>query len=152
MRISIHKALAGLDETKQGSLPVYGYFNPQGPRGPRHVASFTSLIFLLFQSTRPSRASTYSPYIPLAPSHISIHKALAGLDLPERLLRPCSSYFNPQGPRGPRQHYPRHTLKRPLFQSTRPSRASTKLQSGNPLIQDISIHKALAGLDVIERK
>ena len=88
------------------------------------------LITWIFQSTRPSRASTYSPYIPLAPSHISIHKALAGLDLPERLLRPCSSYFNPQGPRGPRQHYPRHTLKRPLFQSTRPSRASTKLQSG----------------------
>ena len=78
-------------------------------------------------------------------------------------------YFNPQGPRGPRLIgvvciYPdslfqstrpsrasttsyRLLLMRCLFQSTRPSRASTPLRSNNCPWLFISIHKALAGLD-----
>ena len=79
--ISIHKALAGLDETVslwklfleqfQSTRPsrastffsrfdggINRYFNPQGPRGPRHKKV---------------------PF-PIAYDFISIHKALAGLD------------------------------------------------------------------------
>ena len=79
--ISIHKALAGLDMGgRAGGLPA-DYFNPQGPRGPRrHI------------SLGPGRRLS-----------ISIHKALAGLDC----TIPPSSFYPPQ------------------FQSTRPSRAST---------------------------
>ena len=106
------------------SLPQY--FNPQGPRGPRLRFRVDSSI-----------AST-----------ISIHKALAGLDLtiahqeigylefqstrPSRAStrkhhfrssKKCN--FNPQGPRGPRRcpNWRPDTDK--IFQSTRPSRAST---------------------------
>ena len=122
-------------------------FNPQGPRGPRRCAGSSLHCIPGFQSTRPSRASTsagalcflhigdFNPQGPRGPrlqiqgtslfSHISIHKALAGLDgayvkLMEVILRfqstrpsrastdvlLCRShdgiYFNPQGPRGPR--------------------------------------------------
>ena len=57
--ISIHKALAGLDDTE-----------------PRH-----DIYTGGFQSTRPSRASTKTLYGRGQYSQISIHKALAGLDL-----------------------------------------------------------------------
>ncbi len=110
-RISIHKALAGLDNTKPTQIT-------QHP--------------ITFQSTRPSRASTYAENDTGINLHISIHKALAGLDndfvhgywdndisihkalagldfkeIPEGL---DLGYFNPQGPRGPRQSPP-HIIK-----------------------------------------
>ena len=100
-------------------------FNPQGPRGPRLVAH--EVFAIIFD--------------------ISIHKALAGLDMG---CPPCIKtvrYFNPQGPRGPRPYHhtcaagpghfnpqgPRGPRRLKLledeecrkFQSTRPSRAST---------------------------
>ena len=79
---------------------------------------------LIFQSTRPSRASTSNTKITQKSQSISIHKALAGLDVMLGLSYPhivisihkalagldycllkksaLRSYFNPQGPRGPR--------------------------------------------------
>ena len=170
---------------------------------------------MAFQSTRPSRASTGSSIdnssledisihkalagldidyvINMAKAIISIHKALAGLDIRRRTMAGNYTNFNPQGPRGPRRgrrirghgwydfnpqgpRGPRRTdwfnkLEDSQFQSTRPSRASTR-QSGtlyymvidfNPqgprgprqdIFQSyhmpvgISIHKALAGLDI----
>ena len=124
-----------------------------------------------FQSTRPSRASTSSLVYSRLVNDISIHKALAGLDdMPtSRLMVP--EYFNPQGPRGPRHRKgpadgavlhpdfnpqgprgPRHKIRdfdimNFLFQSTRPSRASTAVIRPRGYIRQISIHKALAGLD-----
>ena len=176
-------------------------FNPQGPRGPRQGHWDTPCrTYYRFQSTRPSRASTwYFRDIDWYLSEISIHKALAGLDLCKvdnyvsRLLfqstRPSRAstmlktgtglgkrHFNPQGPRGPRRlQCIRNTASfRLLFQSTRPSRASTFTRRqcsyimmynfnpqgprgprpfvkkySDPNDSDISIHKALAGLDII---
>ena len=128
---------------------------------------------MAFQSTRPSRASTGSSIdnssledisihkalagldidyvINMAKAIISIHKALAGLDIRRRTMAGNYTNFNPQGPRGPRRgrrirghgwydfnpqgpRGPRRTdwfnkLEDSQFQSTRPSRASTR-QSG----------------------
>ena len=64
MVISIHKALAGLDD-RRPVLQRSGYG---------------------FQSTRPSRASTISPDFISTPLDISIHKALAGLDIINGIL------------------------------------------------------------------
>ena len=125
LSISIHKALAGLDSPRvnppdctmyfnpQGPRgprrlklkdgKILGHFNPQGPRGPRRLQAISLLSVWRFQSTRPSRASTnrngYSEIL----LQISIHKALAGLDLQYGALEFFHNYFNPQGPRGPRQ-------------------------------------------------
>ena len=58
--------------------------------------------------------------------HISIHKALTGLDQLLPLLSTLPEYFNPQGPHGPRQKGNKVTRVTEKFQSTRPSRASTQ--------------------------
>ena len=100
---------------------------------------------------------------------ISIHKALASLDVSERKEDIYPIDFNPQGSREPRRLLMPPTPARERFQSTRLSRASTKVRSqihGSRLFQstrlsrastlhgrkkryfvDISIHKALASLD-----
>ena len=145
--ISIHKALAGLDERQFSD----GWLAEQ------------------FQSTRPSRASTDGHLGGNIRRKISIHKALAGLDIDRGTDIFCHGYFNPQGPRGPRLNTifllmylvdfnpqgprgPRHLETGDIwiqgeFQSTRPSRASTNNFSMLNMNLTISIHKALAGLD-----
>ena len=80
-------------------------------------------------------------------TNISIHKALAGLDEPQRPLVCTGYHFNPQGPCGPRPFAASSISTRGSFQSTRPLRASTYLTFGKDVIPNISIHKALAGLD-----
>ena len=78
---------------------------------------------------------------------ISIHKALAGLDKPQYIECSTIRHFNPQGPRGPRQDFLKMSPNVPIFQSTRPSRASTLCLKRDDIKASISIHKALAGLD-----
>ena len=147
--ISIHKALAGLDPDASPLHTSSTDFNPQGPRGPRQVLIDDVWSGGKFQSTRPSRASTTRPG--------TYNKSFW--------------HFNPQGPRGPRPVDTQGLVVGGGFQSTRPSRASTTLmtryRSGannfNPQgprgprrllpwffsgFSPISIHKALAGLDL----
>ena len=123
--ISIHKALAGLDLPRPSWTGLPGNFNPQGPRGPRRVRIHMLIVSHTFQSTRPSRASTNHTSIAVINIRISIHKALAGLDVYDVIIRLEPKNFNPQGPRGPR------------LSEIRPGM----------LVDVISIHKALAGLD-----
>ena len=100
------------------------YFNPQGPRGPRPTLPgdiYNGIVFQStrpsrastivynvhfvkrkFQSTRPSRASTNRRDSHVSDGNISIHKALAGLDISMFMVMLRTGYFNPQGPRGPR--------------------------------------------------
>ena len=123
-------------------------FNPQGPRGPRQprihkkyrgksisihkalagldiICLMESTTSLRFQSTRPSRASTYSIYKTI-PVFINFNpqgprgprRGIAGLEI--NIFN-----FNPQGPRGPRLPLFYSFLFAFIFQSTRPSRAST---------------------------
>ena len=106
--ISIHKALAGLDPNHHRAALSPFHFNPQGPRGPRLFKRQQERMMNRFQSTRPSRASTG-----IAVRILDVHK-----------------YFNPQGPRGPR----RCSIKKFW------------------IFFDISIHKALAGLDLSQDK
>ena len=80
-KISIHKALAGLDHNSNETRNAHKDFNPQGPRGPRRIKE---VIICMSQC-------------------ISIHKALAGLDKTAMYWTIKRTDFNPQGPRGPRR-------------------------------------------------
>ena len=79
--ISIHKALASLDVTLELKSEVTGDFNPQGSREPRLIHASADDCLKLFQSTRLSRASTPLCIVGQKYLYISIHKALASLDL-----------------------------------------------------------------------
>ena len=82
-------------------------FNPQGSREPRHFVSHLMWRIWSFQSTRLSRASTCSGVKSRPELIISIHKALASLDLGGAATRSNGRDFNPQGSREPRQqNYP----------------------------------------------
>ena len=144
------KALASLDVVAGFYKLLKRNFNPQGSREPRHLAVANPFPHVRFQSTRLSRASTIYP-IPSPPLRkfqstrlsrastpsvgiscfnviISIHKALASLDV-------AAASFWKMGMG---------------FQSTRLSRASTESHIRQQQIRIISIHKALASLDVFK--
>ncbi len=123
--ISIHKALTGLDVTAIKSIAKDANFNPQGPHGPRRKEAEREFEDIL----------------------ISIHKALTGLDRYNSHAITLIVYFNPQGPHGPRLQTGKSYRHTPIFQSTRPSRASTKMPQLSMPNMLISIHKALTGLD-----
>ena len=78
-----------------------------------------------FQSTRLSRASTNNGKQLHRLHRISIHKALASLDIMTCTIVAGMTDFNPQGSREPRRREPERLSHRPF----------------------ISIHKALASLD-----
>ena len=101
--ISIHKALASLDQYAGYCWWCPFYFNPQGSREPRrHCNSFCRGC-----------------------SSISIHKALASLDDSADRAIESETNFNPQGSREPRLWFSLRYRKKIWFQSTRLSRAST---------------------------
>ena len=103
----------------------WSYFNPQGPHGPR-LGHMLNICFLsAFQSTRPSRASTNEDITTNTGTVISIHKALTGLDGLTFRIAEFFRHFNPQGPHGPRRSVGNRITQLQIFQSTRPSRAST---------------------------
>ena len=148
-------------------------FNPQGPRGPRlriciqksiswQISIHKALAGLDYDrndgilhpdiSIHKALAGLDATYMPtLCLPAISIHKALAGLDAPVPGSSQGPGYFNPQGPRGPRPGPPADLLIWPYFnpQGPRGPRRLCRLQH-IPLMQ-ISIHKALAGLDLLYR-
>ena len=118
----------GSREPRRRGHPLQGGyrdFNPQGSREPRPSTIIRYPRFTLFQSTRLSRASTLCGL----PGHvrlgISIHKALASLDLFSHPEQTYPENFNPQGSREPR-----------------PAKVYLMGVKNN-----ISIHKALASLD-----
>ena len=92
--ISIHKALAGLDDSPAPPAAAISPFQSTRPsRASTCRQIFIRISKLLFQSTRPSRASTQdvSAYV---------------YDFAD---------FNPQGPRGPRRQYRRFALHRACY-------------------------------------
>ena len=130
-QISIHKALAGLDVSPHPPPPTWSRFQSTRPSRastrayqsvlnwaakfqstrPSRASTKSSRMrrsaAKIFQSTRPSRASTPVSQPKVETVEISIHKALAGLDVFYFLSFDSDSHFNPQGPRGPRQqNYP----------------------------------------------
>ena len=78
--ISIHKALAGLDDSQVCSPERDKDFNPQGPRGPRlpYASVDQNGPYFNPQGPRGPRRTFRLFYLNECP--ISIHKALAGLD------------------------------------------------------------------------
>ena len=125
------------------------YFNPQGPRGPRRNCFSHSPYWFMISihkalagldgtwtgircGKRISIHKALAGLDPLTepqahPSVISIHKALAGLDVKQVIRCQVCTDFNPQGPRGPRPGPLPAIYAVEIFQSTRPSRASTTM-------------------------
>ena len=79
--ISIHKALASLDSGRHRKGNQFPDFNPQGSREPRRVESWFCKGKVNFnpQGSREPRLGDY--YRDCQQARISIHKALASLDL-----------------------------------------------------------------------
>ena len=102
IRISIHKALAGLDIGKNPSC-LFIYISIHKALAGLDI--FCGVFYITYK--------------------ISIHKALAGLDSCITQAQEENIYFNPQGPRAPRRPMDGLRRCRWTFQSTRPSRAST---------------------------
>ena len=109
------------------AMGVRLYFNPQGSREPRRIGGGARSGRIIFQSTRLSRASTIQPWV-------------------KRISR---FNFNPQGSREPRLDATKNSETATQFQSTRLSRASTVLAGSLEVVNEISIHKALASLDTL---
>ena len=101
------------------------YFNPQGPRGPRHYGPLKIALPQPISIHKALAGLDVGLFLDVVNQLISIHKALAGLDDWRNGMKQQRLYFNPQGPRGPR----RETAMYDLYD------------------EGISIHKALAGLD-----
>ena len=82
--------------------------------------------------------------------HISIHKALAGLDSIAKKDKTIAQNFNPQGPRGPRRSA-EHVDSAQLTISIHKALAGLDAMKPETTIKEItiSIHKALAGLDAV---
>ena len=146
-KISIHKALTGLDKEQRGPYPEPTISIHKALTGLDVKRLVCDVDFPQFQSTRPSRASTerycslrpeighFNPQGPHGPRRIVRRegKYLAyfnpqGPHGPRPELHTAydrMNYFNPQGPHGPRQCGARQRSRKRKFQSTRPSRAST---------------------------
>ena len=124
-------------------------FNPQGPRGPRRSPYFINHSSKSFQSTRPSRASTTEALVNATPRGYFNPQGPRG---PRRIYQGCihtKQDFNPQGPRGPRQWLQCRTI---VIDPISIHKALAGLDENNPydpIDTEISIHKALAGLDGI---
>ena len=83
---------------------------------------------VIFQSTRPSRASTFVQSVGVGRARYFNPQGPRGPRPSSRYLASCNIYFNPQGPRGPRRIVSKISIwSCQIFQSTRPSRASTIL-------------------------
>ena len=78
-------------------------FNPRGSCKPRPVACKTIGKTVVFQSTRLLQASTLPLHTQYMTPCISIHEALASLDILLPLFRQSHIYFNPRGSCKPRQ-------------------------------------------------
>ena len=128
-------------------------FNPQGSREPRLNRTRRIGTQSRFQSTRLSRASTCGQPVSQLGTKISIHKALASLDIsclcftcnplisihkalasldgPRHRDKALVLNFNPQGSREPRRSAISSLTDSSGFQSTRLSRASTYMYESN---------------------
>ena len=135
-RISIHRSLAGPDFGADINHPLEKDFNPQVPCG-----------------TRPGY-----PTASRISSRISIHRSLAGPDIqfpvvdwliPISIHRSLAGHFNPQVPCGTRRTCHRSMDGYRRFQSTGPLRDPTGVRETVEEKQRISIHRSLAGPDVL---
>ena len=126
--IPIHKALASLDANHSSSQSIsIRNFNPQGSREPRqNWGSLSDWNFSNFNPQGSREPRPISAGCGRTGGKISIHKALASLDLMGAAT---------------------HAAKTLIFQSTRLSRASTCGRLDGQYSTSISIHKALASLD-----
>ena len=122
--ISIHKALTGLDPVIYQDKFRFDNFNPQGPHGPRQTIAKYCGLKMDFNPQGPHGPRRKFPLSFWVNGYFNPQ----GPHGPRRFhcgSSHCLSHFNPQGPHGPRLIRPSATISPP----------------------NISIHKALTGLD-----
>ena len=124
------------------------HFNPRSPRGERPDSAIRQHPQRIFQSTFPSRGTTNTTTERSLIIQISIHVPLAGNDCLCRNKTRPPEYFNPRSPRGERHAYSVEMNDQHEFQSTFPSRGTTKHKNAKCSLLNISIHVPLAGNDV----
>ena len=170
--ISIHKALAGLDHRCYETMRYLNEFQSTRPsRASTNLGTSPSQHHSISIHKALAGLDLIGFWLYCLCNLISIHKALAGLDRGFHYYSRLIKDFNPQGPRGPRRMIPYTVFDKDGFQSTRPSRASTVswdtlsllllyfnpqgprgprpvVAALPPSLVMISIHKALAGLDL----
>ena len=147
--ISIHKALASLDVIERiNTLPMEIFQSTRLSRASTLPSCQGPQPISKFQSTRLSRASTMRNDLTAALQVISIHKALASLDLTGGKRNGYDHYFNPQGSREPRRIVKSDVIINAII-SIHKALASLDGRAVSPMlsITSISIHKALASLD-----
>ena len=93
-KISIHKALAGLDHTVSDRKEDNTNFNPQGPRGPRHLTPIQITFCVNFnpQGPRGPRQQNYPTIPPHPPNFLCIMSPPPSLFQPPPSIHPA--YFH----------------------------------------------------------
>ena len=126
--ISIHAPRVGRDLSTGCATTPSRNFNPRAPCGARPPVTFTGEANAQFQSTRPVWGATRPAVRPAQRSPISIHAPRVGRDAAWMVLIPHGQNFNPRAPCGARRGHGRETVRRVIFQSTRPVWGATRLQ------------------------
>ena len=122
-------------------------FNPRAPHGARREAEGAAEDETWFQSTRPARGATARGCELMTRSPVSIHAPRTGRDRRLDKLARDNNSFNPRAPHGARPCALWRPMGTGLFQSTRPARGATSLESAPSDQQAVSIHAPRTGRD-----
>ena len=128
VKVSIHAPRAGRDDAKKRKAKEMKCFNPRAPCGARLEDGNLCVSFYM----------------------VSIHAPRAGRDCARGNGLACFNGFNPRAPCGARRQGVEPGVVDPLFQSTRPVRGATPVESTVAEGDRVSIHAPRAGRDVEE--
>ena len=124
--VSIHAPHEGDDTMRRGLMCGCTSFNPRPPRGGRPSFNDSTNAYNLFQSTPPTRGTTAEQTNKIASAQVSIHAPHEGDDTRTLSSRVYSACFNPRPPRGGRQVPRILPMLCYMFQSTPPTRGTTR--------------------------
>ena len=110
-------------------MPWKNHFNPQGSREPRLSSPQPLYIYTQISIHKALASLDLAESVTSYHINISIHKALASLDSFRFYSMVHPYHFNPQGSREPRLKHILVSTLASAFQSTRLSRASTAMQN-----------------------
>ena len=101
----------------------------------------------MFQSTRPRRGATVNLKVPSRFYNVSIHAPPKGRDMQLPETNAGLNGFNPRAPEGARRAPLTMSSDSILFQSTRPRRGATSVQTLIERVKTVSIHAPPKGRD-----
>ena len=124
-RVSIHAPRTGRDTKGKPELDRTTSFNPRAPHGARP----SQFVFFLWCFA------------------VSIHAPRTGRDFPRCTYILPRAGFNPRAPHGARRSAPIPSPSMRRFQSTRPARGATSIESMTATSAGVSIHAPRTGRD-----